>query len=50
MTALTRWTLSHKLIVVGFWLIVTVVGFASASASSPRVEPSRATEPDAEAA
>ena len=34
MTALTRWTLSHKLIVVGFWLIATVVGFASASSAT----------------
>ncbi|MGI8824339.1 MAG: MMPL family transporter [Chloroflexota bacterium] len=34
MTALTRWVLSHKLIVVGFWLIMTVVGFASASSAT----------------
>ena len=34
MTSLTRWVLSHKLIVVGFWLIVTVVGAASASSAT----------------
>lgn len=34
MTALTRWTLSHKLIVVGFWVIMTIVGFASASSAT----------------
>jgi RND superfamily putative drug exporter len=30
MSTLTRWILSHKLIVVLFWLILTVVGLASA--------------------
>ena len=34
MTALTRWILSHKLIVVGFWVIATIVGFASASSAT----------------
>ena len=34
MTTLTRWVLSHKLIVVGFWLILTLVGFASASSAT----------------
>jgi RND superfamily putative drug exporter len=34
MTALTRWILSHKLIVVGFWLILTVVGFASLNSAT----------------
>ena len=34
MTTLTRWTLSHKRIVVGFWLILTLVGFASASSAT----------------
>ncbi len=34
MTALTRWVLSHKLIVIGFWLILTIVGFASASSAT----------------
>jgi RND superfamily putative drug exporter len=34
MTLLTRWTLSHKLVVVGFWVIMTIVGFASASSAT----------------
>src|SRR5205807_4048027 len=34
MTVLTRWVLSHKLIVVGFWLIMAVVGAASSSAAT----------------
>src|SRR5947209_1726109 len=34
MIALTRWVLSHKLIVVGSWLILMVVGFASASSAT----------------
>jgi putative drug exporter of the RND superfamily len=34
MIALTRWVLSHKLIVIGFWLILTIVGFASASSAT----------------
>src|SRR5579859_308081 len=34
MTAPTRWVLSHKIIVVGFWLIATVVGAASASSAT----------------
>ena len=34
MFTLTRWVLSHKLIVVGTWLILAVVGFASASSAS----------------
>ena len=39
MTALTRWVLSHKLIVIGFWLILTVVGFASASSATNALSP-----------
>src|SRR5947209_17346979 len=39
MTALTRWVLSHKLIVIGFWLIVMVVGFASASSATKALSP-----------
>lgn len=34
MTSLTRWVLSHKLLVVGFWLLLTVVGAASASSAT----------------
>src|SRR5579872_6499117 len=34
MTALTNWILSHKRWVVGFWVILTLVGFASTSAAS----------------
>jgi RND superfamily putative drug exporter len=34
MTVLTRWVLSHKLVVAGFWLIITVVGAASASSAT----------------
>ena len=29
MAALTRWILSHKLLVAGLWLIITVISFAS---------------------
>jgi RND superfamily putative drug exporter len=29
-TSLTRWVLGHKKIVVGFWLVLTIVGIASA--------------------
>ncbi|MGI8968589.1 MAG: MMPL family transporter [Chloroflexota bacterium] len=34
MTALTRWILAHKLLVVGLWLVLTVVGFASTSSAT----------------
>ena len=30
MSSLTRWVLAHKRIVVGFWLLLTVVGIAAA--------------------
>jgi putative drug exporter of the RND superfamily len=30
MASLTRWVLAHKRIVVGFWLVLTIVGIASA--------------------
>jgi RND superfamily putative drug exporter len=33
MSALTRWVLSHKLIVIAFWVILTVVGFASSQSA-----------------
>jgi RND superfamily putative drug exporter len=33
MTSLTRWILAHKRIVAGFWLVVTLVGFATVSRS-----------------
>jgi RND superfamily putative drug exporter len=34
MTILTRWVLSHKLLVVGFWLIVTLAGFGFVSSAT----------------
>jgi hypothetical protein len=34
MTTLTRWILSHKLIVAGTWLILMGVGFASLSSAT----------------
>jgi RND superfamily putative drug exporter len=34
MTTLTRWILAHKRVVVAFWLILAVVGFASASSAT----------------
>jgi RND superfamily putative drug exporter len=34
MSALTRWVLSHKLIVVAFWAILMVVGFASTQSAT----------------
>src|SRR5947209_4489084 len=34
MTTLTRWVLKHKLIVIGFWVILTVVGFASTQSAT----------------
>src|SRR5579884_956132 len=34
MATLTRWILSHKLVVVAFWLILTVVGLASAKSAT----------------
>ena len=34
MTALTRWVLAHKRIVVACWLILTLVGMASASSAT----------------
>jgi putative drug exporter of the RND superfamily len=33
-TALTRWVLAHKLLVVAFWAVLTVVGMATVSHSS----------------
>ena len=36
MGSLTRWVLSHKRIVVVFWVVITLIGVASAgSASKP---------------
>ena len=34
MSTLTRWVLAHKRIVVGFWVILTVVGIAAAGPAS----------------
>jgi RND superfamily putative drug exporter len=39
MKALTRWTLSHKLIVVGFWIFLATVGAASASSAVNALSP-----------
>jgi putative drug exporter of the RND superfamily len=34
MTAITRWVLSHKRLVVVFWVVLTVIGMASAGSST----------------
>jgi putative drug exporter of the RND superfamily len=34
MTRITRWVLAHKRMVVGFWVVVTVIGMASAGPAS----------------
>src|SRR6202453_2848191 len=34
MAAITRWVLAHKRIVVAFWLVLTLVGMASANSAS----------------
>src|SRR5438132_11404695 len=34
MTAITRWVLAHKRLVVVFWLLVTLVGMASAGSAT----------------
>ncbi|MDQ2742796.1 MAG: MMPL family transporter, partial [Chloroflexota bacterium] len=34
MSTLTRWVLSHKLLVVPLWIILTIVGFASAQSAT----------------
>jgi RND superfamily putative drug exporter len=34
MTRITRWVLAHKRIVVGFWVVLTLVGMASAGSAS----------------
>jgi putative drug exporter of the RND superfamily len=34
MARVTRWVLAHKRIVVGFWVVVTLVGMASASSAT----------------
>lgn len=34
MTALTRWILAHKMIVIAVWVILTVVGFASTQSAT----------------
>ena len=31
MTTFTRWILAHKLLIVPFWIVVTIIGLASAS-------------------
>jgi RND superfamily putative drug exporter len=34
MASLTRWVLAHKRIVVGFWIVLTLIGMASASSAT----------------
>src|SRR5689334_3609726 len=34
MTMLTRWVLAHRRLVVGFWVVVTLVGIASAGSAT----------------
>src|SRR4051794_16895237 len=34
MAMLTRWVLAHRRLVVGFWIVVTVVGMASAGSAT----------------
>jgi RND superfamily putative drug exporter len=34
MTSLTRWVLAHRRLVVGFWVVVTVIGIATAGAAT----------------
>ncbi|HEV7771743.1 MAG TPA: MMPL family transporter [Conexibacter sp.] len=34
MTALTRWVLAHRKLVVAFWLVVTIIGIATAGPAS----------------
>ena len=36
MSSLTRWVLAHKRIVVGFWLVLTIVGIGSAGPATRR--------------
>ena len=34
MATLTRWVLAHKRVVIGFWIVVTIVAFASVQPAS----------------
>src|SRR3954453_19602067 len=34
MTSLTRWTLAHRRLVVGFWVVLTVIGIVTAGAAT----------------
>ena len=38
MISLTRWVLAHRKLVVGFWLILTVIGIATAGAASKAMD------------
>ncbi|MDX6702135.1 MAG: hypothetical protein QOF26_2361 [Baekduia sp.] len=38
MTALTRWILAHRKLVVGFWVVVTVIGILTAGAASKAMD------------
>jgi RND superfamily putative drug exporter len=39
MSAITRWVLAHKRVVVSFWLVVTIAGIAAAGPASRALEP-----------
>jgi RND superfamily putative drug exporter len=38
MTSLTRWILAHRRLVVGFWVLITVVGIATAGAATKAMD------------
>jgi RND superfamily putative drug exporter len=38
MTAFTRWILAHRRLVAGFWIVVTVVGIATASSATKAMD------------
>ncbi|WP_354700895.1 Membrane protein YdfJ [Paraconexibacter sp. AEG42_29] len=38
MTAFTRWILAHRRLVVGFWIVLTVVGMATAGAATKAMD------------
>src|SRR3954452_23313077 len=38
MTSLTRWVLAHRRLVVGFWVVLTLVGIATAGAATKAMD------------
>src|SRR5919198_4217084 len=38
MTAFTRWILAHRRLVVGFWVVLTLVGIATAGAATKAMD------------